>query len=226
LQPNVRALMPARPGRAQAPTYAPRLLLVDLSGSLGGVACAGGDAFAAGAGDSPPVVATWGGKTHLVRREAVPKSGFVRALEAEAAEAAHDRDGQAASDSDGEGHAPDDEARRRRDAGEARSAAQEAAAAPGDEAEGGSEVERAGAALEGGVAYWSDYAKALLHPRSTLLLPGVWHGVHACDGYGDSRDFVGGETGEAARDSLRRAPTAARPSQRALTAFLLLRGHH
>ena len=102
-------------------------------------------------------------------------------------------------------------------------AAREAAAAPGDDAEGGGAVELAGAALEGSVAYWSDYAKALLHPRSTLLLPGVWHGVHACDGYGDSRDFVGGETGEAARDSLRRAPAAAWQPHRALAALLLLR---
>ena len=195
-----------------------------MSGALGGVACGGEDAFAGGGGDAPPVVATWGGATHLVRREAVPKSGFVRALEAEAAEAAERRDGEAASGSDDEGDAPRGEARRRHDAGEAGSAAREAdgAADDGDE-EGSTAVERAGAALESSVSYWSDYSKALLHPRSTLLLPGVWHGVHACDGYGDSRDFVGGDTGEAARDSLRRAPAPAPPMFRMM--LTLLRRH-
>ena len=191
----------------QAPTYVPRLLLLDVGGALGGVACAAdGEAFAGG-GDAPPVVATWGGATHVVRREAVPKSGFVRALEAEAAadddSAAAARGEAHSSDGDDDG---DGDARRGGGAAAAGGEAHEAPGAPERDSEGGGEVERAGAALEGSVAYWSDYAKALLHPHSTLLLPGVWHGVHAFDGYGDSRDFVGGDTGEAARDRLRRAP--------------------
>ena len=185
-----------RAAGAQAPTYVPRLVVVDASGALGGVSPLGGDDAFAGGGDEPPVVATWGGATHLVRREPVPKSDFVRALEAEAAEAG---DAEAAAGGDS-----DDETRPRRTP--AAAAAEAAASGSPDDGEGGGALERAGAALEGRVAYWSDYAKALLHPRSTLLLPGVWHGVHAFAGYGESREFAAGETGEDARDRIRRAP--------------------
>ena len=187
---------------AQAPTFVPRLVLVDASGALGGVSSlGGGDAFSGGVDDAPPVVATWGGAAHVVRREAVPKSDFVRALEAEAAEA-----GRSETPHGGDGSGDDDEdddERPRRTHGVA-AATPAASDAAGDGGE--SEVERAGVALEGRVAYWSDYSKALLHPRSTLLLPGVWHGVHAFAGYGESHDFASGDTGEEARDRIRRAP--------------------
>ena len=183
---------------AQAPTFTPRLVVVDASGALGGVSSLGGEAFS-GDADAPPVVASWGGAAHVVRREAVPKSDFVRALEAEAAEH-HEADAPPSDESDDD----DDERPRRR-----RAQVPATPAAPselGEEAEQGeSAVERGGAALEGRVAYWSDYAKAVLHPRSTLLLPGVWHGVHAFKGYGESREFAQGDTGEDARDRIRRA---------------------
>jgi len=183
----------------QAPTFTPRLVVVDASGALGGVSSLGGEAFGGGEADAPPAVATWGGAAHVVRREAVPKSDFVRALEKEAAE--HQE--ADAPPSDEESDDDDDERPRRR---RAQAPATPAASSElGGEAEGESAVERAGAALEGRVAYWSDYAKALLHPRSTLLLPGIWHGVHAFQGYGESREFAAGDTGEDARDRIRRA---------------------
>ena len=204
---------------AQASAYTPRLVLFDLSGALGGVSTGGDGLFAAGGGadGQPPVVASWHGAAHVVRREAVPKSDFVRALEAEAEADPDTRAHDARSDDEREGDGDDDDAEEPR--GRARRPAPAAAPAPqkalgeqnGEEEEEEGAVERAGAALEGCVSYWSDFSKVLLHPRSALLLPGVWHGVAPFEGFGDSRDFASGEAAEEAHDRIRCEHTNTRP---------------
>jgi hypothetical protein len=187
-------------------------VLFDLSGALGGVSTGGDGLFAAGGGadGQPPVVASWHGAAHVVRREAVPKSDFVRALEAEAEADPDTRAHDARSDDEHEGDGDDDDAEEPR--GRARRPAPAAAPAPQkapgeqngeEEEEEEGVVERAGAALEGHVSYWSDFSKVLLHPRSALLLPGVWHGVAPFEGFGDSRDFASGEAAEEAHDRIR-----------------------
>ncbi len=185
--------------------WTPRLVLLDLSGSLGGVGLGspgeGAAQLAAAAG--APSVATWHGASRLVRREAVPKSAFVRALEAEAdAAPPDDADARQRSDSDDD---DDERTTRRRRRAPPPAPPPEPVAAPdnGGHGEGESEVERAGAALEGAVSFWTDYAKALLHPRSALLLPGAWHGVTAFDGYGDSAEHGTGPTADEAHDRIR-----------------------
>jgi hypothetical protein len=195
---------------AQASAWTPRLVLFDLCGALGGVSASAGDAL--GAAAQPPVVATWGGASHLVRRDAVPKSDFTRALEAEAEEGL-----EAEADPDARDGSEDDEREREPSAqrapaaaAEQRSAAAAEAAAGGEEqaAQEEGELERAGAALEGRVSYWTDFLKAPLHGRSALLLPGVWHGVAPFAGFGDSAPYAEGEPAEEARERVRCAAAA------------------
>jgi hypothetical protein len=157
------------------------------------------------------VVTTWHAGAHVVHRERVPKSAFVRALEAEAA------DTRVRSDDEDDGGAA---------AATAPAAATSADASAEQPAEAEAEeapppgLEEAGAALEGGVSYWTDYAKAAMHARSCVLLPGLWHGAFACAGYGDTRDFASGEAAEEAHDRIRCAASRPAPLSDALMKLL------
>ncbi|PNH08711.1 Protein misato 1 [Tetrabaena socialis] len=60
-------------------------------------------------------------------------------------------------------------------------------------------LEAAALQLEGtGVRYWTDYCKAVFHPRSICCLPGLWSGVHEhslAAGWGAAADLMGGGFG-------------------------------
>jgi len=170
-------------GSASAPTFTPRLVLLDLADALGGVGRGDGCTAAEAAG-----LTTWDGPAQLVLRAAVRKSAFVRALEAEEAAEAAEAAADAGTRRDGEGP---------REPGPA-DVAPEAPPPPppGDAAAGG-------AALEGAVEFWTDYAKAALHPRTPTLLPSdTWRGAAPPAGYGDLADAAAGAA-EAAAESLR-----------------------
>eukprot|EP00887_Chlorella_sp_A99_P006240 scaffold3.g6240.t1 len=149
------------------PTYTPRLVLFDLSGSLGG---------ASGAGSlyqeppGPPVVATWRGRHEVHRAPPVAKSAFAAALEEE-------EEGE-------EGAAEERGAARGQGGGGEAADALAAAAAALDAVPGG------GGPQGGGVRYFSDYLKAHIHPRSIYQLQGVWAGTEAYDGWGDGAAYA------------------------------------
>ncbi len=133
--------------------------------------------------EAQPTVLTWGGASCVVRHEAVQKSDFYRALEAE--EVQQEKGEALQSD------APP-------------AAEQPAADAPAPDAP--LSLEAAAASLEGRVRYWTDYLKAPLHTRTPLLLHAAWGDAAAMDGFGDTRGFTEGVAAEEAHERVRCAP--------------------
>lgn len=168
-------------------SFTPRLVLFDWVGALGGVPAQPG-ALTVPAAAQNVLVTTWSSAARVVRDPPVEKSRFYRALEEE-------EDGEEEEEKGGGGV---------RDAG-----AQEGDAPhkqPGDEAPAasgcGPVLAEAADALEGSVRYWSDYSKAVLHPRSMVLYPAPW-GIDTPDGYGATHEFTDGTAAEEAHERIR-----------------------
>ena len=147
-------------------TYTPRLVLFDLSGSLGGTSGQGSlyqDA-------TPAVVSTWHGQHEVHRSTPVAKSSFVQQVEEEA-EGEEEQEGQQAAAS-----------------------LQQRQAAREQLGQNGTPDALAAAARQldgaGGVRYFTDYLKAHLHPRSIYQLQGLWQGVVPFDGWGDGAAYA------------------------------------
>jgi type II secretory pathway pseudopilin PulG len=183
-------------GNATTPTnqlYAvPRVVCLDACGATGGVSFSadaagrlGGEASAAAAAttaaDAPP-----SSSSSLHRAPPIPKSAFVRALEAQeilVRQLSLSRNPLPGSDPSAAARL---EERQQRQLEAAARALDEAAAQAGvalPSSSGGGGISSIGDEATA-VRYWTDYLKVQLHPRSAVLVPGVWHGVHALDGYG------------------------------------------
>jgi len=182
----------------------PRVVCMDVSGATGGVSfspdAVGGQApstAAARASGNGGNVGGGVGAPSLHRAPPIPKSAFVRALEAQEAlvRELQLRPAYGAPVGGGGGEAARQlEERQQRQLEAAARALDEAtaeagldlplAARGGGGGGGGSADSASVSRAADAVRYWTDYLKAQLHPRSAVLVPGVWHGVHALDGYG------------------------------------------
>jgi hypothetical protein len=175
----------------QQPYAVPRLVCLDASGATGGVSFSA-DAAAAGGGAGPAAShqprpssgAAAATTTALHRAPPIPKSAFVRALEAQEIllqQLSLSRQQHQAAGSGAQDAARLEEQQQRQ---------LEAAARALDEA-----AEEAGLSLppangsssssSSSVRYWTDFLKARLHPRSAVLVRGAWHASAAreLDGY-------------------------------------------
>ena len=65
---------------------------------------------------------------------------------------------------------------------------------------------------EGGIASWTDFLKAQLHPASVRLLPGLWQGVADFSGFGAASGVLARE--DAREDALDRVRLAAEECDR------------
>ena len=78
------------------------------------------------------------------------------------------------------------------------------AAALEDENRRAAALEASASTLADDARSWTDFCKACLHPRSSVILPGLWSGVDAFAGFGEGVDLCrSDERREEARDSVR-----------------------
>eukprot|EP00873_Tetraselmis_striata_P018141 jgi/Tetstr1/438405/TSEL_026971.t1 len=195
-------------------SYHPRLILFDMCGSLGGLNAAGEVGTGQQAADVAAAAATWDGGVVTCESERVEASWFVSSL-AEEEEGSYGEDGERDDEadmdqhgdySDGEGGPGGGRASRQARGGgiQARAGLDAAAHKSAAADEEVSPVEEAAAALDapGGVRYWTDYLKAVLHPRSLGIVKGVWAGADVWGGYGEGAGALAGE--EAREEALDR----------------------
>ena len=162
-------------------------MLFDWVGALGGVPAQPGELTVPAAAQDM-LVTTWSSAARVVRDTPVEKSRFYRALEEE-------EDGEE-EESDGGGVR--EAAAQKEGVAPQKQPGDEAPATPG----GGPVLAEAADALEGSVRYWSDYSKAVLHPRSAVLYPAPW-GIDTPDGYGATHEFTDDSAAEEAHERIR-----------------------
>lgn len=154
-------------------TYMPRLLALDLRGSLGAVRAAG-SLYEYSPQLQSSSVNTWTGPTVVHRHEAIPKNDFLKYLDAESEGwNAGDHSNQPSFSSIEFQSTNVPESSRSRDI------------APSEETKERSLVK----SLDGSVEFWTDYLKAHLHPRSVYELPNTFHGVTPFDNYSCGQGF-------------------------------------
>jgi len=149
------------------PTYTPRLVLYDLSGSLGAVSTRGWAYNASEEEETDStIISTWSAPPDIRRSTRIPKSDFLQRLEEEEEEEEEDleeeevdRDENYDADGDGDGY----------------SRVGEPLIPPTPLETAADRLNQK--AKAGGARYFTDYLKAPLHPKSHVLLPGKWHGT-------------------------------------------------
>ena len=165
-------------------------MLFDWVGALGGVPAQPGELTVPAAAHDV-VVTTWSSAARVVRHPHVEKSRFYRALEEEEDE----------EDGDGVREAAAAQQEKEPDAAPQQAAGDDAPASQG----GVPVLAEAADALEGSVRYWTDYSKAVLHPRSAVLFSAPW-GIDTPDGYGATHEYTDSTAAEEAHERIRCAP--------------------
>jgi hypothetical protein len=204
-----------RHGHGQQPYAVPRLVCLDASGSTGGVSFSadaaaqmgGGGASQQGGAARPLSRPCSSTTTALHRAPPIPKSAFVRALEAQEILLRQLALGRQQQQYGGGGFGPAAASVSREAAARLEEQQQrqlEAAARALDEAaeEAGLDLssehhhhQHSSSSSSSSVRYWTDYLKTRLHPRTPVLVRGAWHTAsHELDGYGG-----GGSGGASAR---------------------------
>lgn len=163
--------------RQGIPTYTPRLLALDLRGSLGAVKATGS------LYEEPPSVealsvATWDGQVSKHIAEPILKNQFLQSLDDE--EVQWKAQPQTQQDSIAE------ECANERDVLESRS-----------------EETNLVQSLEDSVQFWTDYSKVHFHPLSLYELEGVWHGTTPFDDFGYGKGLLTGSMKEETDNRLR-----------------------
>ena len=164
-------------------------MLFDWVGALGGVPAQPGELTVPAAAHDV-VVTTWSSAARVVRHPHVEKSRFYRALEEEEEE-----------DGDGVREAAAAQQEKEPDAAPQQAAGNDAPASQ----VGIPVLAEAADALEGSVRYWTDYSKAVLHPRTAVLFSAPW-GIDTPDGYGATHEYTDGTAAEEAHERIRCAP--------------------
>lgn len=169
---------------SRVPLYAPRLQAVDLSGAFGSISLDAGavlpDSAVDETGAQPGAEQlAWGGRADTFRRERVPPSGYVGSLLAE----------EAAADAE---------------AAESKAEAVNAKRVNPKEAERVQEPPpTTDFNLDAGVAYWADFLKTRLHPRTCFSLPGMHAGVSPFEKFDHGADIASTRLTDALFDELR-----------------------
>ncbi|KAJ7536822.1 hypothetical protein O6H91_12G083300 [Diphasiastrum complanatum] len=141
-------------------TYTPRLLALDLRGSLGAVRSCGSLYNKAPHGDSSSVT-SWTGPISTFREEPITKNKFLQSLDEEH-ECLSDQSAKFFSVNQGSGQ---DHTYKQAD----------------------QEIVQD---LEDGVQFWTDYLKAHTHPSSLFEIQGAWNGVTPFQDFGCGRGWL------------------------------------